>query len=142
LRQIEEEFIKRGLVRFGYQHIIILGPESQLAAEASECAAEQDAFWVYHDRLFDAQKGRTMGAYSKDNLKRYAAELELDSQSFNECLDSGRHTEAVRQESQAASRLGVRSTPTFAINGRALLGAQAFDVFKAFIEDELARAGN
>ncbi|RPI26613.1 MAG: hypothetical protein EHM70_18765, partial [Chloroflexota bacterium] len=37
-RQIEAEYIDAGQVRFGYLHMVILGDESQWAAEASECA--------------------------------------------------------------------------------------------------------
>jgi protein-disulfide isomerase len=139
LRQIEEEYVSKGLVRFGYQHIIILGSESQLSAEASECAAEQDAFWPYHDRLFAAQKGKNLGAFSKENLKAYAAELGLDAASFNQCLDSGRYTTIVSEESRAASMMGVRSTPSFLVNGVPVIGAQPFEVFKQYIESELAR---
>jgi protein-disulfide isomerase len=137
LRQIDEEFIQKGLVRFVYQHIILLGPESQGAAEASECAADQDAFWVYHDRLFEAQQGKNRGAFSTENLKRYATELGLETEIFAACLDSGLHTRTVREESRAAARLGVRNTPSFLINGQPLLGAQPFDVFKRYIEVDL-----
>ena len=127
------------MVRFGYQHIIILGPESQLAAEASECAADQDAFWVYHDQLFEAQEGKNLGSYSKDNLKRYAAELGLEIESFNACLDSGNYSQTVQEESRMAARLGIRSTPSFLINGQPVLGAQPFEVFKQYIEMELGK---
>jgi len=44
--------VKTGIVRFGYMHMAFLGQESQWAAEASECAADQNAFWPYHDKLF------------------------------------------------------------------------------------------
>jgi protein-disulfide isomerase len=139
LRQIEEEYIQKGLVRFGYQHFVILGPESQLAAEASECAADQDAFWIYHDRLFEAQQGKNLGAYSKSNLKVYTAELGLDSILFDQCLDSGKYSDLVKAESQKAASLGVRSTPSFLINGRPVVGAQPIEVFRQYIDAELGK---
>jgi protein-disulfide isomerase len=126
-------------VRLGYQHFAFLGPESQSAAEASECAADQDAFWEYHDKLFDSQSGENQGAFNNDNLKRFADELGLDTQAFDECLDSGKYTSIVQTETQSAQSLGVRSTPTFLINGRPVIGAQAFDVFKQTIEAELSK---
>jgi len=126
-------------VRLGYQHFAFLGPESQWAAEASECAADQDAFWEYHDKLFDSQSGENRGAFNKDNLKRFAIELGLDTQTFDECLDSGKYTSIVENETQAAQTLGVRSTPTFLINGKPVIGAQAFEVFKQTIEAELTK---
>jgi protein-disulfide isomerase len=139
LRQIDEQYIAKGLVRFGYQHVIILGVESQLAAEASECAADQGAFWEYHDRLFEAQQVKNRGAYSKENLKRFAEEIGLDTESFNICLDSGTHTRIVQDESSLASRLGLRSTPSFLINGRPVFGAQPFDVFQQYIEMDFSK---
>src|SRR3989337_1514537 len=55
--QIDEQYINDGKVRMGYWHVAFLGEESQWAAEAAECAADQDAFWEYHDKLFNSQNG-------------------------------------------------------------------------------------
>jgi len=127
-------------VRFGYWHFAFLGTESFWAAEASECAAEQDAFWEYHDLLFDRQAGENQGAFKKENLKQFAVDLELDTQAFNECLDNGKFSTQVQTESSNARSLGVTSTPAFVINGQAILGAQPFEVFEQVIEQELAKA--
>jgi len=129
-------YVQTGVVRFGYLHFAFLGPESQWAAEASECAAEQDAFWEYHDQLFDSQSGENQGAFSKDNLKQFAADLGLDTQDFDACLDSGKYASTVEDETQTTQSLGVRSTPTFLINGRPVVGAQPFEVFQQYIEEE------
>jgi protein-disulfide isomerase len=125
------------LVRFGYQHYAFLGPESQWAAEASECAAEQDAFWEFHDLLFDRQTGENGGAFSKGNLEQFAAGLGLDTGAFNACLDSGKYAGMVRSETAGAQSLGITGTPAFLINGRPLVGAQPFEVFEQVIEAEL-----
>ena len=126
-------------MRFGYRHFAFLGPESQWAGEASECAADQDAFWDYHDKLFDSQSGENGGVFNKENLKRFAAELGLDTTAFNDCLDSGKYTSIVEAETRSAQSLGVRSTPTFLVNGKPVIGAQAFEVFKQTIEAELSK---
>jgi protein-disulfide isomerase len=114
-----------------------LGAESGWAAEASECAADQDAFWEYHDKLFASQSGENQGAFNKDNLKKFAADLKLDTAEFNECLDTGKYAQAVQDQTTAAQQLGVRSTPAFVINGNPLIGAQPFEAFKQVIESEL-----
>jgi protein-disulfide isomerase len=129
-------YIQTGTVRFGYLHFAFLGPESQWAAEASECAEEQDSFWEYHDRLFDSQTGENQGAFNKDNLKQLAADLGLNADAFNECLDSGRHNVTVQAETRFSQSLGVNSTPTFLVNGRPVVGAQPFEVFQQYIEEE------
>jgi len=130
-------YVKTGKVRFGYRHFAFLGPESQWAAEASECAAEQGAFWPYHDRLYDRQAGENRGGFSQDNLKRFAVELGLDSQAFDACLDSGKYAATVRADTAAGQSLGVKGTPAFLVNGRPLVGAQPFEVFQQIIETEI-----
>lgn len=126
------------MVRFGYQHFPFLGPESEWAAEASECAAEQDAFWPYHDLLFDRWSGENQGTFSQDNLKQFATELGLDTSAFSACLDSGKYTSTVQAEKAAIQSLGVRGTPAFLVNGRPLVGAQPFEVFQQVIEAEIS----
>jgi len=138
--QIDQQYIQTNKVRLGFWNFAFLGPESNWAAEAAECAAEQGKFWEYHDKLFNSQAGENQGAFNKDNLKKFAEEIGLDAAAFNDCLDSGRYAQLIQDDSNAASALGVRSTPTFVINGQALLGAQPFEVFKQAIEKELAGA--
>jgi protein-disulfide isomerase len=121
-----------------YWHMAFLGQESQWAAEASECAADQDAFWEYHDKLFNSQNGENQGAFNKDNLKGFAADLGLDTETFNECLDSGKHTQEVQTATQFAQSIGVSSTPAFLINGTPMLGAQPFESFQQVIDQALA----
>ena len=74
----------------------------------------------------------------KTTYQSYAEELGLDMDSFNECLESGRYLDEVEADYQYAAELGIRSTPTFFINGIPVVGAQPFDVFKTVIDKELA----
>ena len=135
--QIDEQYIQSGKVRFGYFNFAFLGPESTWAAEAAECAADQDKFWEYHDTLYSSQSGENRGAFNKDNLKKLAQELGLDTQAFNECLDSGKYTSLVQDDTNASSALGVQSTPTFLINGKPVIGAQPFEIFQQTIDSVL-----
>jgi protein-disulfide isomerase len=103
------------------------------AAIASLCAGEQDAYWPYHDRLFDNQEQLGKALYTQ-----LADELSLDIESFQTCLDSGKFDDFIQEDLDFALNLGIRSTPTFFINGLAVVGAQPFDVFKQVIDQELA----
>ena len=132
--QIDEAYIQSGKVRLGYWNFAFLGDESTWAAEAAECAADQDKFWEYHDKLYASQSGENQGAFNKDNLKKFAEELDLDTQTFNECLDSGKYTSLIQDDTNTSSALGVQSTPTFLINGQAVVGAQSFEVFQQTID--------
>jgi protein-disulfide isomerase len=124
-------------VRLGYWHFVFMSPESQTAAEASECAADQDAFWEYHDLIFEKDTQRI--AFSKENLKLFAGELGLDQASFDQCLDSGKYTSLVQGQTSLAQQIGVQSTPAFLINAQAMLGAQPFESFQQVIESQLPK---
>ena len=139
LPQLMEDYVAGGEVRVGFQHFAFLGQESFRAAEAAECAAEQDAFWEYHDWLFANQAGENQGAFADDKLEQFAAALSLNTTDFNACLESGRYTSLVAAETQAAQQLGVRSTPTFLLNGQPVVGAQPFEVFAQYIDSALGR---
>ena len=127
-------YIKTGKVRFGYFQNAFLGDESQWAAEAAECASDQNKFWEYHDLLFSSQKGENQGAFSKDNLKQLSQKLGLDMQAFGDCIDSGKYTKAIQQQTSLARQIGVQSTPSFLINGTPLVGGQPFEAFQQIIE--------
>ena len=129
--------MNNGKVRLGYLHFAFLGEESQWAAEASECAAEQDKFWEYHDLLFARQSGENRGAFSKENLKKFAEEMDLDQKQFAECLDSGKYASLVSGQTSFAQQLGVQSTPSFIVNDQPLVGAQPFEAFQKLIEVDL-----
>lgn len=109
--------------------------DAQGAAEAANCASDQGKFWEYHDKLFENQR-----ALSTDSLKKYAVDLQLDSQEFDACLDSGKYTEDVQSDLLNGQALGVTGTPAFFINGRFLNGAQPFEMFAQIIDEELRRS--
>lgn len=133
LQQIEQAFVSTGQVKFVFHTFAFIGAESQWAAEASFCAHEQGRFWEYHDAVFNNQAGENLGAFSKDNLKRFAKGIVDDEAAFNLCLDSERYKERVRQVKQEGIDRGVKSTPSFFINGKLLTGNQPFSAFQAQI---------
>jgi protein-disulfide isomerase len=110
-------------------------PNAYRAAEAAHCASAQDGFWAFHDVLFANQQ-----SLDDASLKAHAAGLGLDTVAFDVCLDASYYGDRVRAGMDMGTRLGVNSTPTVFINGRALSGAQPYDVFAAVIDEELARA--
>lgn len=138
-RQIEDAFVKTGIVRFGYRHFAFLSPESTWAAEASECAGDQNKFWEYHDWLFARSGDKLPGGFSKENLKKFAVELKLDSPKFNGCLDAGQHAATIESDRRFLESLGIQSTPTFLINRQVVPGALPFEEFKKVIEAEWSK---
>lgn len=108
-------------------------PDAYLAAEAAMCAGDQDSYWPYHEALFESKYG-----LSEDALKLYGEELGLDMDTFNSCLDGREYEDFVRADMNFAVELGVSSTPTFFVNGLAVVGAQPIQVFQQIIDAELA----
>jgi protein-disulfide isomerase len=129
--------VDTGKVRFVYRHFAILGPESVKSAEASECAAEQDKFWEFHDLVFDDQN-TVRSSLDQGRLVELAGQIELDTEAFAECLSSGKYSLQISRESQMVQSLGVRGTPGFLVNGLFISGAQPFEVFEQLIEEQLA----
>lgn len=113
--------------------------ESHWAAEAAECANEQGKFWEYHDKLFAVWRGENVGTYTKANLKKYAADLQnLDTATFNQCVDSDKYASLVQDQMTEALQLGLPGTPSFLLDGREIpLQSLAFSEFVRFIEPEL-----
>ena len=73
------------------------------------------------------------------SLKQTARAIGLNGASFDQCLDSGKWAATVREGAELGEKMGVNSTPTLYVNGRALIGAMPFENFKAIIDEELAR---
>jgi protein-disulfide isomerase len=112
------------------------------AHNAALCAADQNKFWEFHDVVFKNQQ-----KIGTDDLKKYGADLGLDVEKFNACVDQRTHEKTVMANQQEGQMLGVTGTPCFFVNGRALKGAVPFEQFKALIDEELsfvapARPGN
>jgi predicted DsbA family dithiol-disulfide isomerase len=109
-----------------------LHPLAEQAAEASRCAGEQGDYWQMYELLMGGQLDPV-------NLKRYAHELKLDDQEFYSCLTDGKYRDAVESDRQYAERLGITATPTFFINGIAIVGGQDEASLSNVIERELAQ---
>ncbi len=134
LPQIQKDYIDTGKVKFVYRdYPLSFHLNATKAAEAAECAGEQKKYWEYHDVLFQHQN-----ALDNKSLKQYAIDLGLNTAAFNQCLDSGAMLGEVQKDFKEGSRLGIRGTPTFFINGTRVVGAQPYDSLKQIIERELA----
>jgi protein-disulfide isomerase len=105
------------------------------AHEAARCAGASGKYWPYHDRLFQAQP-----AFEREELVRYATELGLEREAFVKCLDEHRFSAEIDADINQARALGVTGTPTFIVNGQALIGAHPVENFRAIIEDALRKA--
>lgn len=129
---------EKGKLNFVFRNFAFIGQESTWAAEAAECAGDQNKFWEYHNFLYEHQNGENRGAFSKDNLKSFAKTLNLNTQQFNLCLDTDKYSQKVSNDRADGNDLGVNSTPTFFINGEKNAGVLSLGELKSKI-DSLSR---
>ena len=139
LPKLKKSYFEKGTAYFVFRHFAILGKQSEQAALASECAAEQGKFWQYHDKLFANQAAL---GFTESKLKGYAGELRLQQAKFNACLTTGKYNAKVEQETVTAAYLGGRGTPMFLVNDWLLVGAQPFDTFQKVIGQALELSNN
>ncbi|HBU27788.1 TPA: hypothetical protein DEB00_01580 [Candidatus Uhrbacteria bacterium] len=123
------------LVRYVYRDFPItsLHPGADIAAEAGECAQEQNRFFDYHDKVYQNQSN-----LSQEALERYAQELGMDNNLFVTCLESHRYASEVEEDRQAGIRAGVRGTPTFFLNGARIEGAIPQSIFTQLLNQFIA----
>ena len=134
---IRELLAGHGELRYVWRHLPLndVHPRAQLAAEAVEAAAEQDAFWEMHDVLLRPQAALTTATSS-----RYAAELGLDLERFDDDLRTHAGAARIAEDVDGADLSGVSGTPTFFINGRRHQGAYDIDSLTRAVKAAKARA--
>lgn len=140
--KIRDEYIKTGKAKMVYRDFAFLGPESQAAALASQCAAEQGKFWAYHDELYKAEVADGVehnGNLSAVFLKSLAGKLGLESVKFNSCFDSQKYKSEIQKDYEDGVNAGVRGTPTTFVNGELISGAASYLTFKNLIEEALLK---
>jgi Na+/H+ antiporter NhaA/predicted DsbA family dithiol-disulfide isomerase len=133
IRELLSDF---GDVRYVWRHLPLtdVHPRAQLAAEATEAAADQGAFWQMHDVLLDHQD-----ALHRPDLESYARELGLDVDRFADELRSHEHAARIADDVDSADLSGVSGTPTFFVNGRRHYGAYDIDGLSASVRAAKAR---
>jgi Na+/H+ antiporter NhaA len=124
-------------IRYVWRHLPLtdVHPAAQLAAEAAEAAAAQDAFWPMHDLLL----GNQDHLQPKD-LVRYAAQLGLDADQFHNDLMHHVHTARIALDVESADLSGVSGTPTFFINDQRHYGAYDIETLKAAVKTARLRS--
>jgi protein-disulfide isomerase len=134
VRELLRDF---GDVRYVWRHLPLndVHPNTQLAAEAAEAAADQGAFWEMHDLLLDHQEALRPG-----DLVGYAGQLGLDVERFTDALREHVGAARVADDVDSADLSGVSGTPTFFINGRRHYGAYDIATLSAAVRAAGARA--
>ncbi len=134
LRDLLADF---GDVRYVWRHLPLsdVHPRAPLAAEASEAAAAQGAFWEMHDLLLDHQDD-----LRPSDLLAYAEQLGLDLDRFEDELRRHVYAPRVEEDVDSADMSGVTGTPTFFVNEKRHEGAYDINSLTAAVKAAGARS--
>lgn len=110
-------------VRLVYRHypLVSIHQYAQIAAQASEAAAEQGKFWEFHDVLFEKQE-----AWSKlssesqviDAFVEYAGQLGIDTTKFRERIAADEVRKRVLADVADSQKLNLSGTPSLFVNNK------------------------
>jgi len=146
LPSLLREYIEEGKVKLVFRDFPIqsIHPNALSASIASECANDQNKFREMHDALFENQNNwnrlETIDALSL--FSQYASDMQLDQESFNSCLNSGKYIPEIQNDLNDGRDYGVSGTPGFFVGNDQigfveLKGAQPFESFKKVIDAQL-----
>jgi protein-disulfide isomerase len=109
-----------GRLRFAYRQFPLrsVHPDAERAAQASEAAAAQGAFWPMHDALYGLR-----GKLGLEDIVAAAARIGLDGERIGAELEAGTYAAAVQADVESGAAGGVSGTPTFFVNGLRHRGA-------------------
>ena len=104
------------------------------AARVALCAQKQGKFETLYQELFEKQ-----ASFSPGRPAEIAKESGLNGIELQRCLDSPETSTAISNDIREATLLGVKSTPTFFINGHKMEGAYPVEAWNGIIDELLHR---
>ena len=142
---IKSDYIDTGKANLYFVDFPFLGDDSDASANASYCANDQGKYWEFHNTLYNNQGGINDGWAGPNNLRQFAADIGLDSEEFDACLNSEKHADRIAYNKKIGMSQGVEGTPVFLIIGpdgttEKIEGPQPSSVFDDVIGSMLGEA--
>jgi protein-disulfide isomerase len=135
--QVEMAYIETGQAKFVYYDYPNPGfPHSFLAARAARCAGDQERYFDYHDAVYGTFDDWAMLGNAAGHFEDLAHDIGLDTDAFDECLNSDRFADVVTANVTLGQRLGVPNTPGILVHhgtgpAQRLGGFQFIDIQQA-----------
>ncbi len=141
--ELVEHYVDDGSLRIEWRDFPYLGEASTTLAVGGQAAAEQQAFWDYHEAVYAAQDElKNAGSDVAETMADLAADAGLDRDRFTADLRDEELAAAVEEDFAQGRELGVTGTPAFLVNGEPIIGAQPLERFTSSIDDALAAAAD
>lgn len=139
---LRRDYVATGKVRWRVVPFVLgMFPNGAEAMRAAGCVADQGdgAFWAMHDTLFVRQDDWKATAYPDQLFRSFAVVAGADGDAFTACYEGARSADRVTAADALASRTGVRSTPTFFVDGQLIQGALPDRESRGVLDAALAR---
>ena len=147
--QVKDAYVATGEAYYIFRHYPFLDDnaprnESDQAANASMCAADENRFWDYHDMLFANWNGENQGTFSDKRLVAFAETLGLDMAAFNPCFDANTHEQEINDDFELGRTMGTTGTPSVFVNGVQVAPGfvPSFTQIAEAVEAALSSSGN
>ena len=112
------KYTPTGQVLFREHDFAFIGLQSEDAATAATCAADQNKYWPFHDYLFENQGQENGGWATRSLFDAISTQVGLDPVAFAACLSDGKARAKVIATGKEAQTLALSSTPTIVVNGK------------------------
>ena len=141
LPQLKSEYIDTGKIRLVYRDFPTSPVELALAAAMLARCGGEDRFFGFIEVLYRSQERWSRGENPRRELEQIARMGGMSSSDFNTCLDDQALLEKLQARTRRdQERYGIRSTPSFILDGRKLSRVETVEDFRAVLNPALARS--
>jgi protein-disulfide isomerase len=138
--ELVKKYVEDGTLRIEWRNFPIFGAESEAAAKAAWAAGQQDRFSAFHEAAYaEGSKEKGFGEERLIELARQAGVPDLER--FKADMAGEAAAAALTKDREEGYGIGIRSTPSFVINGRPVAGARSLEFFDAAVARAKAEAG-
>ncbi|MFH0969895.1 MAG: thioredoxin domain-containing protein [Candidatus Diapherotrites archaeon] len=147
--QLIDKYVESGQLQIFYKDFpLSFHSMAANSANAARCAGEQGKYWEMHDKIFEETYAISPSAtsqYTIDDLKKWGADLGLNTTQFDSCVDSSKYDAEIQADLVEGQTVGVGGTPSFVIGlrdqpGQLIVGAQPYSSFEMVVESLLQQA--
>ncbi|PID32297.1 hypothetical protein CR970_01310 [Candidatus Saccharibacteria bacterium] len=144
--EIDKKYIQTDQIEYEFRPMAFIADGSLYSGMGAYCAVEQDKFWTYHDAIYgfvansvfnERLDPKTDIILTAGIVKAIAAQIGLNADEFDTCLDSNKYLSTINDVTQAAKTDGVTSTPYLLVNGREVTGNPSLQTIDAMIKAAL-----
>jgi len=141
--QMTKDYVDSGKARFYFLDVSIVGDDSLTLGQGAWCANDQGKYYDYHYYIYTNQGQENSGWGTPDKVKSLAKNISgIDTEKFNQCLDSKKYESRSQQLTQFAQQLGLTGTPTMFVGDPErgyikITGAQPYSVYQQIIDAHL-----